>query len=114
MANLGVRPATPGEVLLDVLEDIDLTQGELAERLGVSRSTVNELLKGRRSVTADMAHRLGRLMGNGPTLWINLQRQVDLWDMLHMDQSPYSRINPLTADASAGISKGRKVLREGS
>jgi addiction module HigA family antidote len=89
------RPATPGDVLEDLLPDTGLTQGQLAQRLGVSRQSVNELISGKRSVTPDMAQRLGRFFGNGPALWLNLQKSVDMWDTLHMDQSPYKQIEPL-------------------
>lgn len=76
------RPAHPGEVVADLLADAGLTQGELALRLGISRQSVNALLRGRRAVTPDMAHRLGRFFGNGPELWLSLQANVDMWDAL--------------------------------
>ena len=77
------RPPThPGEILrADVLPALGLTQGQLAERLGVSRLTVSEILHERRSVTADMAIRLGRLLGNGPELWLRMQQAVDVWTL---------------------------------
>lgn len=76
------RPAHPGEILRDdVLPALGLTQGELAERLGVSRLTVSEVLHAKRSVTPDMAIRLGRLLGNGPEIWLRMQQAVDIWTL---------------------------------
>ena len=95
LARMKRRPSVPGEVVADILSDSGLSQGQLAERLGVSRKTVNELVLGKRAVTPDMAHRLGRVFGNGPGLWLSLQQQVDMWDALHMDQTPYKHIQPL-------------------
>lgn len=95
LKKLQQRPATAGELLADLAECNNLTQGELAQRLGVGRQTINELIRGKRALTTDMAHRLGRLFGNGPELWLNLQKQVDLWDALHIDTGAYGFIEPL-------------------
>ena len=55
------KPTHPGEILRDdVLPALEITQGDLAEKLGVSRRTVSEILHGRRPITADMAIRIGR------------------------------------------------------
>ena len=76
------RPTHPGEILRDdVLPALGLTQGELAERLGVSRLTVSEVLRAKRGVSADMAIRLGRLLGNGPAIWLRMQQAVDIWTL---------------------------------
>ena len=76
-----IRPAHPGEMLReDFLTDYGLTVSGLAKSLGVSRQTVNELLRERRAVTPEMAIRLSRLFGNTPEFWLNAQRAVDLWD----------------------------------
>lgn len=75
------RPTHPGEMLReDFLPDFELTASSLARAIGVSRQTVNELLRGRRSVSPQMALRLGKLFGNSPEFWLNAQRAVDLWD----------------------------------
>lgn len=95
LKSMKTRPASPGEVLRDILDDIGMSQVKLAERLGVSRQTVNHLLNGKRALTAEMGHRLGRLLGNGPELWLNLQKNVDLWDALHMDTRSFESIQPL-------------------
>ena len=90
-----VRPMTPGQVAAGLLEEAGISQTELAQRVGVSRATVNELFNDRRALTPDMAHRLGRFFGNGPAVWLRLQADVELWDALHMDSAPYNSIEPI-------------------
>lgn len=74
-------PAThPGEILReDVLPALAANKSQIARDLGISRQTLYDLLEERQSVTAEMALRLGKYLGNGPDLWINLQRDYDLW-----------------------------------
>ena len=76
------RPPThPGEMLReDFLPDFRLTASELARAIGVSRQSVNELLRGRRAVSPEMSLRLGKLFGNSPEFWLKAQRAVDLWN----------------------------------
>jgi len=75
------RPTHPGEILReDFVPDYKLTAAGLAKALGVSRQTVNELLRERRAVRPEMALRLSKLFGNSPEFWLNLQRAVDLWE----------------------------------
>ena len=65
------RPTHPGEILREeILPKIGMSQGDLAEALGVSRQTVNELVNEKRSVSMDMAYRLGRLFDMDATVWI--------------------------------------------
>ena len=94
------RPATPGDLLADLMECNELTQGEVAERTGVSRATINRIIQGHRAMTPELAHRLGRFFGNGPGIWMKFQQQVDLWDTLHMDSTQYHDIQPLTNKAA--------------
>jgi len=92
------RPTHPGEMLReDFLLDYGLTVAGLAEALGVSRQTVNELLRERRALSPEMALRLSRLFGNTPEFWLNAQRAVDLWDAAQAISSDVERIKPLTA-----------------
>jgi addiction module antidote protein, HigA family len=64
----------------DFIPDYNLNIVCLARSLGVSRQTVNELLRENRSLTPLMALRLSRLFGNPPEFWINAQRAYDLWE----------------------------------
>lgn len=92
-----VRPTHPGEMLReDFLPDYGLTVSGLAEALGVSRQTVNELLRERRAVSPKMALRLSRLFGNSPEFWLNAQRAVNLWDAAQEIGPEVERIRPLT------------------
>jgi addiction module HigA family antidote len=90
------RPTHPGEILReDFLPDYGLTVAGLAEALGVSRQSINELLRGRRAVSPAMALRLSRLFGNTPKAWLKAQRAVDLWDAAQAIQAEVERIKPL-------------------
>lgn len=91
------KPTHPGEVLReDVVPALDITQTELAERLGVSRLTVSELLHEKRALSPDMAVRLGRLLNTTPESWLNMQHAVDLWELIHgKNAKQYKSIKPL-------------------
>jgi len=77
------RPPThPGEILReDVLPALDLSVMEAAAKLGVTRQTLHRIIARRnpRPVTPEMAVRIGKLCGNGPRLWLNLQSAYGLW-----------------------------------
>lgn len=93
-----VRPTHPGEMLReDFLPDYRLSVSSFAKALGVSRQTVNELLRERRAVSPEMALRLSRLFGNTPEFWLNAQRAVDLWDAARSSKHKIARISPLNA-----------------
>jgi addiction module HigA family antidote len=90
------RPTHPGEMLReDFLPDYGLTVAELAEAAGVSRQSVNELVRGRRGLSPEMALRLSRVFGNSPEFWMNAQRAVDLWDASRAIEDDIARIKPL-------------------
>lgn len=91
-----VRPIHPGETLReDFMTDYGLSVAGLADALGVSRQTVNELLRERRALSPAMALRLARLFGNSPEFWLNAQRAVDLWDAARQIGREVERIKPL-------------------
>jgi len=84
------KPATVGEILVEeFLAPMHLTQGALAEAMGVPRKHVNELCNDRRAVTAPTALILSRVFGNSPEFWLNVQRRSDLWQAMH---SPAERL----------------------
>src|ERR1700759_1701828 len=79
MATKKLRPVHPGDILRhDFMAPLKLSSYKLARELGVSIPTVNEIVRGRRAVTAEMALRLARYFGTTAQLWQNLQSQYDL------------------------------------
>ncbi len=80
-ATMKRRPTSPGEMLLEeFLKPAGITQLSLAKKMGVPIQRVNGIVAGRRAVTAETAILLSRALGTTPTLWLNLQVAVDLWD----------------------------------
>jgi addiction module HigA family antidote len=79
----------------DFLPEFALTVAGLAEAIGVARQAINELVRGRRAVSPEMALRLSRLFGNSPEFWLNAQRAVDLWDAAQTIKDDVARIKPL-------------------
>ena len=78
------QPVSIGEILVEeFMLPMKLTQGALAEAMGVQRKLVNELCKSRRSVTADTALMLARVFGNSADFWLNVQRRNDLWEAMN-------------------------------
>lgn len=74
-----IRPIHPGEVLReDVLPALARPKTEIARLLGISRQTLYDILNEKQPVTAQMALRLGKMCGNGPEIWLNLQKRYDL------------------------------------
>jgi addiction module HigA family antidote len=90
------RPIHPGEILREeFLPEYGLSVTALAGAAGVSRQSMNELLRERRALTPEMALRLGKLFGNSPEFWLNLQRNVDLWDAARGLKHEIANIHPL-------------------
>jgi addiction module HigA family antidote len=80
MEERGMEPPHPGEYLReDVLPALGMTIKDLAEHLGVTRTTLSELVHEKRAVSLDMAQRLGQAFGNGARFWLALQMAHDLW-----------------------------------
>jgi addiction module HigA family antidote len=87
-----VRPIHPGEVIADLLEDLEMTTIDFAKKLDVSPDIVKAIIQGRLPVTVDMAIRLGKALGNGPQLWLNLQQKVDIWDTMQEKAADYNKV----------------------
>ena len=96
------KPTTVGEMLTEeFMEPLRLTQGALAEAMGVQRKHVNELCNNRRNVTAATALILARVFGTSPDFWLNVQRRSDIWEAMHdpKEMARIKRAKPLKAVA---------------
>jgi len=84
----------------EFLEPLGLTQSAFAVRLGVSFPRLNEIVRGKRSVTPDTALRLARVLGMPADFWLGLQSDWDLWHAMHSDKA--MEINKLVPLAESG------------
>jgi len=79
MKNKKLPPIHPGEILIEeFLKPMGLSQYRLAKDISVPPRRINEIVHGKRSITADTALRLGRFFGISPQFWLNLQTRFDL------------------------------------
>jgi addiction module HigA family antidote len=99
MSEEKLKPVHPGEVLLEeFLKPMALSQNHLALRIGVPARRINEIVLGKRGITADTALRLGRYFGMSPQFWLGLQMDYDLdvtadklAERLEQEVRPYQR-----------------------
>jgi antitoxin HigA-1 len=81
-------PTHPGEMLLEeFLKPLGISQSAFAIRLGVSFPRLNEIIRGKRSVTPDTALRLARVLGMSADFWLGLQQDWDLWHAMHSKEA---------------------------
>lgn len=93
-------PITPGEILKEeYLDPLGLSQNALARAIGVSPRSINEIVLGRRSITAPMSIRLGAYFRQSPRFWLNIQTECDLRRALRNEKELTSGINPCPAVA---------------
>lgn len=79
MTKRDFAPIHPGEILLtEFLAPMGVTQYRLAKDIGVTARRINEIVHGRRAITADTALRLGRFFNMEPQFWLNLQTHYDM------------------------------------
>jgi len=80
--------------LIDELQERGISQTQLASHLGVLPKTINEICRGKRGISAEMAVQLARALGASPTFWLNLQKN---WELSQVDVKRYHRITKLAA-----------------
>jgi addiction module HigA family antidote len=98
MSRKRIPPIHPGEILFEeFLKPMDLSQNSLAMDIHVPARRINEIVHGKRRITADTALRLGRFFGNSPQFWLGLQMDYDLdvtednlKDRLNREVHPYA------------------------
>lgn len=84
----------PGRVLLDELTERGISQAALATHIRVLPKTINEICRGRRGVSAEMAVKLSCALGASPEFWLNLQKN---WELSQVPPSAAKGIKPLAA-----------------
>lgn len=95
------KPIHPGEFLReDYMPELDLSVAKLAEKLGVTRQTVNDIVRERRNLSPEMCLKLGRLFGTTPQFWMNMQAKVDIWNSLELHRAEIEAIQPLESLAA--------------
>ena len=87
-------PVHPGEVLKDELDEVGLTQSALAKHFGVLPKTINEICRGKRGISAEMAMKLSKALGGSPQFWLKLQNN---WEISQLDESVFEGIEHVTA-----------------
>ena len=78
MSKIGLPPIHPGEFLLEILDELEISQAQFARAIGVSPMRISHVVKGTRPVTAELALLFGRALGQSPQYWLNLQATYDL------------------------------------
>jgi len=95
------KPTHPGGIIRRMhMEPLHLTVTQLAAVLGISRKTLSKILNERAGVSPDMALRLSRAFGTTPDLWLNLQKNHDLWIAEH-ESTGWENVTPIPAPSSA-------------
>ena len=89
-----ITPIHPGRVLQDELEESGLTQSALAKHIGVLPKTINEMCRGKRGISAEMAIRLSKAFGGSPRFWLNLQMN---WELSQVAETDFKGIGPVAA-----------------
>lgn len=94
MKKMHVTPVYPGAVLKDELGELKLTQSALAEHIGVLPKTINEICRGKRGISAEMAMKLSKSLGGSPQFWLNLQKN---WELSRLNEDDFRGIKPIAA-----------------
>ena len=94
MSKIHVTPVHPGEVLLDELEEIGLTQTALAKHIGVLPKAINKICRGKSGIGVEMAVKLSKALGGSPQFWLNLQNN---WELSLLDEADFESIKPIAA-----------------
>jgi addiction module HigA family antidote len=94
MNKIHFTPIHPGAVLQDELEEVGLTQSALAKHVGVLPKTINEICRGKRGISAEMAMKLSKALGGSPKFWLNLQNN---WGLSQLNETSFQSIKPIAA-----------------
>ena len=94
MESKNFPPVHPGLVLQDELEEIGVTQSMLASHIRVLPKTVNEICRGKRGISAEMAWKLSKALGASPNFWLNLQNN---WELSQVNAARIDSVEKIAA-----------------
>ena len=94
MNKIHFTPIHTGAVLQDEIEEVGLTQSALAKHIGVLPKTINEICRGKRGISAEMAMKLSKALGGSPQFWLNLQNN---WGLSQLNETSFQSIKPIAA-----------------
>jgi addiction module HigA family antidote len=95
------QPTHPGEIIrYEYLDELNMTQQQLANSIGITRVRINEIILGKRSITPDTAFRLAKFFNTTPEFWIGLQTNFDMWNTLQKRKKEYETIQPLKGEVA--------------
>lgn len=104
-----MKPIFPGEILQDdYLGPLGISQNALGRALGVSPRAINEIVHGKRSITAQMSIRLGKYFSQSPRFWLNIQSECDLRTALRDAKKLTAKIQPFQQVAERSSPYGEK------
>lgn len=89
-----ITPIHPGMVLQDELEEIGVSQSDLARHIGVLPRTINEICNSKRGISAPMAWKLSKAVGASPLFWMNLQTN---WELSQIDEDAFNQLEKIAA-----------------
>lgn len=95
MSENGLPAIHPGIFLAEILEETEMSQAELARRIGVSRMCISHIVNEKRPVTAEIACLIGKVFGQTPQYWMNLQTNYDLKKLDGVLKNRLRQISPL-------------------
>jgi len=82
----------PGEIINEILNQNGLSQSAVARHLRITHARVNEVCRGKRGISPDLAMKLGRAFGQNPTFWMNLQKN---WELSQLNAEDYEHIEQI-------------------
>jgi len=95
MIKLKRMPSHPGQILReDFLDELSLSQTELASALGTTFRTINEIINEKRSISTEMAIKLSKFFGTSIELWLNLQNQYDVYKIYNKKKEVIGKVRP--------------------
>ena len=89
-----LTPIHPGLVLKDEIEELGINQSQLATHIGILPRTINEIINGKRGISAAMAFKLSKALGASPLFWMNLQAN---WELSQVDQNAFNDLDRIAA-----------------